>query len=165
MLPSNMTAQFFGNSFPQATAAIRDLCCVYNHNIEDIKGVSTSDLITSFGTISVDARECATLAALSLDFDLVGRTSGETSKGQFQRIGVAEVLARVISDPTKKIIILDELTDGLDNDTAIQLVRNIIDRFSSTHLIFFVTHNTVVRDSIKFDHLIDVADMKVTQVR
>lgn len=165
MLPSNMTAQFFGNSPPQATASIRDICCVYNHNIEDVKGVSPSDLITSFDTLPVDARECATLAALPNDFDLVGRTSGETSKGQFQRIGVAEVLARVIADSSKKIIILDELTDGLDNDTAIQLVQNIIDRFSTSHLIFFVTHNTVVRDFIRFDHLIDVADMKVMQVR
>jgi len=165
-LPSDLNGIFqISDDLKQLpTASIRNITTICNHTIEEVRNVSPFNLITKFGELNVDVKECVYLAALPDTFDIHNRSTGETSKGEFQRICVAEIMARIITDSTKKIIILDEITDGLDNTTAILMVDRIIKRFGKTHLILIVTHNSVVQETIKFNHRIHAEKLTITQL-
>lgn len=163
MRPSSMTVDI-DESSTIPISSIRSLCNVYNHSIAEIKSVTPEQLITSFGKFGVDARTCASIVALPAKFKLNDRTSSSTSKGEFQRISVAEMVARLMSNKSKQVTIWDELTDGMEDAKALELVQNIIRQFSTDRLVMIVTHNTFVRNNINATRIIDVSDFTITQI-
>ena len=66
----------------------------------------------------------------------VGQNGAKLSGGQIQRLGIARALYQ---DP--KIIIFDEATNALDNDTENKILK-MIQNIKKNKLIFIVTHNT-----------------------
>ena len=66
----------------------------------------------------------------------VGQNGAKLSGGQIQRLGIARALYQ---DP--KIIIFDEATNALDNDTENKILK-MIKNIKKNKLIFIVTHNT-----------------------
>ena len=163
MRTAPITSIIDGSTLP--ISSVRGSCNVYNHSIEEVKSVTPEQLISSFGKFNIDVKECASIAAIPSKLDLSKRTGGSTSKGEFQRISVAEMVARLMSNKDKQLTIWDELTDGIDDATALGLVNNIIKQFASDRLVVIVTHNSYVRERITPTCVIDVTNLTVTQIQ
>lgn len=71
------------------------------------------------------------------DFTQIGEIGNKISGGQKQRIGIARALYK-----EAKLIIFDESTNALDNETEYRLIQNIR-KISNNKLIIIISHNEV----------------------
>lgn len=71
---------------------------------------------------------------------IVGERGSRISGGQLQRVGIARAL---YNDP--KILIFDESTSALDNDTELEIIKNIY-KFKNKKTLIIITHK---RDLLK----------------
>ena len=64
----------------------------------------------------------------------IGELGAKLSGGQIQRIGIARMLYK-----NPEIIILDEATNALDEETELQILKSI-EKFKQTKTIIIITH-------------------------
>ena len=105
-------------------------------NLEKVKNVLKRSNLEDFIKIMPD----------SLD-SLIGEKGARISGGQMQRISLARALYH---DP--KILILDEVTNQLDEETENQIVEDLI-TLKKDKLVLFVTHKKDLLN--KFDEIIE----------
>lgn len=110
-------------------------------------------------------RECIKLSGLEVfvsskkeNLDYILDSNGKNiSSGQRQRIGIARAL---YYDPS--IIILDEPTSSLDNDTAENFI-NTLKKISHNKIVLMITHNPKFFDVA--DTLITIKDSRLLQTK
>ena len=72
---------------------------------------------------------------------IIGEGGVKLSGGQKQRLGIARALVR-----NSKIILLDEITSALDNETG-HAIKQVIDNIKGKHTIIIVTHElSMIKD-------------------
>ena len=72
---------------------------------------------------------------------IIGEGGVKLSGGQKQRLGIARALVR-----NSKIILLDEITSALDNETG-YAIKQVIDNIKGKHTIIIVTHElSMIKD-------------------
>lgn len=71
----------------------------------------------------------------------IGESAIKLSGGQRQRLGIARALYK----KNTRIILLDEATNSLDEDTEKNIINNIINNYKEK-LILFVTHNSKLKN-------------------
>ena len=85
---------------------------------------------------------------------IVGENAIKLSGGQRQRIGIARSLYL-----DKEILIFDEATNSLDEDTELRVIANILSKKNKT--IIIVTHNLKLLN--KLDRAIYFEDGKIVK--
>ena len=75
---------------------------------------------------------------------IIGEGGVKLSGGQKQRLGIARALIK-----DTKIILLDEITSALDNETS-SVVKKVIKNISKNHTIIIVTHElSIIEDNTR----------------
>ncbi len=85
--------------------------------------------------------------------NFLGETGSQLSGGQKQRIGIARSLYK-----ESKIIVFDESTNSLDNETEINVLRSLL-TIGNEKLVFMITHNSNLLE--KFDKIIFLENGKL----
>ena len=86
--------------------------------------------------------------------NFTGETKSQLSGGQKQRIGIARSLYK-----DSKIIIFDESTNSLDNQTEINVLKSLL-AIENQRLIFMITHNSNLLE--KFNKIIFLENGKLS---
>ena len=129
------------------SGTIRDNITFFNGDIAEEKIISAAKTAVAYDFISELPK--------GLDTVINERGSG-LSEGQIQRIAIARAL---LSD--SEIILLDESTSAVDEETEAQLVKNL--KAIKNKTIIFITHRS---SSLKAcDHILTVENGKITNTK
>ncbi len=111
---------------PESTPLYTDMIAYeYLDYVASMRGIASEERKSRIQTI---ARTCGIS-------EFIGREIGTLSKGQRQRVGIAQAL---IHDP--QILIMDEPTSGLDPNQIVE-IRSLIRELGKDRTILLSTHN------------------------
>lgn len=151
--PSSGAARIFGTSIVEDPLAVRRLIGYVPENVRLYDAMTARDNLAFFGTLSgVD--DLSTRIGETLEFleasELADRAVGTFSKGQRQRIGLAQAILH-----RPRVLFLDEPSSGLD-PLGIRNLRDLIARINAEHgtTIFMNTH--LISEIAKTCHAIGV---------
>jgi ABC-type transport system involved in cytochrome bd biosynthesis fused ATPase/permease subunit len=93
-----------------------------------------------------------------LDIDI----KGNISDGQKLRLSLAIMLTQMYTTKEKDLLILDEIDQNIEEETALEIINNIFKKFNDT-TIMLVVHTSKLKDTLKFDSTISVANGIIDQ--
>ncbi len=115
----------------------KNICFGLDHNLDSIRRASQLSEIEE------------TIETLPQKYETILQYRGSNlSGGQRQRIGLARALLR-----QPEVLILDESTSALDQNTRDRVVSNILQEYQE-RIVIFVTHDTSI--TRKVDHIIEI---------
>ena len=118
------------NSFPKNTRALIEKPCF----LSDLTGFENLKLLASIQNKITDDDIRNTMAKVNLSDD-ANKKYSKYSLGTKQKLGIAQVL---MEDPD--LIILDEPFNGVEDDTAIEMRRVLVEEKKKGKLIIIASH-------------------------
>lgn len=138
------------NNKPNIASAVRSLCNVFNNNIVHVRNPSPNHLISCYGKFNDAVAQSVDIANISTKIES-SKTSKTLSKGEFQRVMIAEMTARLMSSKQKQIAIWDEMTDGIEETLALDTIEKLLVTFNK-HVTIIVTHSSTIRSTLLETH-------------
>ncbi len=132
------------------SSSLRSLCNVFNNHIELVKNPTPKDVISCYGKFEGFVNKSAEIAGISEKTDML-KPCNTMSKGELQRVLIAEMVARLFGSKQKRIAVWDEMTDGIEETKALKTIETLISTFPQ-HVTIIVTHSSAIRNSLLEKH-------------